>query len=503
MSKLTPALKFRDFIQVLRDENDLVEITKEVDPYLEVGAIMRKAYESNLPAPLFTNIKGASKDLFNILGCPAGLRSREIGDHGRIAHHLGLDPKTPIKEIIDFLLRCKHKKPLPPTIVSASSAPCKQHVLSEDEIHLESLPTPFLHQSDGGKYLQTYGMWILQTPDKKWTNWSIARGMVVDDKHITGLVIRPQHIRAIADSWAEIGKGDQIPFALCFGVPPAAILVSSMPIPAGQSESDYIGAILGEPIPVVKCESNDLMVPATCEMVFEGTLSMNETHSEGPFGEMHGYVFKGDGHPCPMYTVKSMTYRDNAILPVSNPGLCTDETHTLIGSLVAAEAKQLAMESDLPVLDAFTPYEAQALWLVLRVDLAKLQALKTNPEEFCKKVGDLYFNSKVGFIIHEIVLVADDIDIFNFREVIWAYVTRHTPVSDQIAFDDVTSFPLAPFVSQSPRNKTLKGGKCVTNCIFRQQYVGDLEYVTCDFEKGYPKELTESINKNWESFGYI
>lgn len=133
MRKLNPALEFRDFIQVLKDEDDLIEITEEIDPNLEVGAIMRKAYESHLPAPLFKNLKGASKDLFSIFGCPAGLRSKEKGDHGRIAHHLGLDPKTTIKEIIDYLLECKEKEPLPPITVPVSSAPCKTHILSEEK----------------------------------------------------------------------------------------------------------------------------------------------------------------------------------------------------------------------------------------------------------------------------------------------------------------------------------------------------------------------------------
>ena len=90
-----------------------------------------------------------------------GLRSKEKGDHGRIAHHLGLDPKTTIKEIIDYLLECKGKEPLSPTPVPVSSAPCKTHILSEEKIHLQSLPTPYLHVSDGGKYLQTYGMWTV------------------------------------------------------------------------------------------------------------------------------------------------------------------------------------------------------------------------------------------------------------------------------------------------------------------------------------------------------
>uniref|UniRef100_UPI003D18FCDF decarboxylase n=1 Tax=synthetic construct TaxID=32630 RepID=UPI003D18FCDF len=501
MSALNPALRFRDFIQVLKNEGDLIEITTEVDPNLEVGAITRKVYEEKLPAPLFNNLKGASKNLFNILGCPGGLRSKKGNDHARIALHLGLDSQTPMKKIIDYLLEAKTKKPIPPHEVPASGAPCKENLLSGDEIDLTSLPVPLLHHGDGGKYIQTYGMWVLQTPDKSWTNWSIARGMVVDDKHITGLVINPQHIRQVADAWAAIGKGDKIPFALCFGVPPAAILVSSMPIPEGATESDYIGALLGESLPVVKCETNDLMVPATSEIVFEGTLDLNDLVPEGPFGEMHGYVFPGQGHPCPLYTVNAITYRNNAILPVSNPGLCTDETHTLIGGLVSAEAKQLAIEHGVPILDAFTPYEAQALWLALKVDLKKLQALKTNPKEFSKKVGDIYFRSKVGFIIHEIILVGDDIDIFDFRKVIWAYTTRHTPVDDQYYFDDVKAFALAPFVSQSPRIKTLKGGKCVTNCIFPQQYERDVDFVTCNFD-GYPEEIKDKVLQNWSAYGY-
>lgn len=123
---------------------------------------------------------------------------------------------------------------------------------------------------------------------------------------------------------------------LCFGVPPAAIMTSSMPIRKlsvgqntnfswaysltaadGVSEGGYIGAFIGESIPVVKCETNDLLVPATSEIVFEGFLSVTETAPEGPFGEMHGYIFPGDSHDSPVYKVNCITHRDDAILPMS------------------------------------------------------------------------------------------------------------------------------------------------------------------------------------------
>ena len=155
--------------------------------------------------------------------------------------------------------------------------------------------------------------------------------------------------------------------------------------------------------------------------------------TEGPFGEMHGYCFPQDHHTQPLYRVNHISYRDEAIMPISNPGLCTDETHTLIGGLVSAETKYLISQH--PVLskiveDVFTPYEAQALWLAVKINIQELIKLQTNAKELLNLVGDFLFKSKecykVCLILHEVILVGDDIDIFDFKQLIWAYTTRHT-----------------------------------------------------------------------------
>lgn len=78
--------------------------------------------------------------------------------------------------------------------------------------------------------------------------------MVYDKHHLTGLVIEPQHIWQIHQMWKKEGK--DMPWALCFGVPPAAIMAASMPLPGGPSEAEYIGALSGSPLPVVKCGTN-------------------------------------------------------------------------------------------------------------------------------------------------------------------------------------------------------------------------------------------------------
>ena len=444
------------------------------------------------------------ENLFNIAGCIGGLRG--VGNkYARIAHHLGLGNGAEMKEIIDFLLAAKKKKGIPPVEVAKDSAPCKENILRGNQVNLEQLPAPYLHDEDGGKYIQTYGMFVLQTPDKSWTNWSIARAMIHDEKHLTGLVMNPQHIRCVADQWKAVGRENSVPFALCFGVPPAAIMVSSMPIPEGISEGDYVGAIVGEPIKVVKAETSNLEVPADSEIVLEGTLNLDHLVPEGPFGEMHGYVFPGTTHPCPTYTVDVISYRNNAILPVSNPGLCTDETHTLIGSLAAAEAKQICLNHPVfskIVIDAFTPYESQVLWLVFKINVGELVKLKIDSNSLADLFAKEIFGNKVGMIIQEIVLVGDDIDIFDFNKLIWAYVTRHTPGDDQYFYENYRAFPLAPFISQGPRIKTKTGGNCVTDCLFPQQYHDpNFRFVTCDF-LSYDTSLRDKINENWTAYGY-
>jgi UbiD family decarboxylase len=163
--------------------------------------------------------------------------------------------------------------------------------------------------------------------------------MVIGKNQLAGLVFKPQHIWQIHQMWKQEKK--DVPWALAFGVPPAAIMAASMPIPDGVTEAGYIGAMTGSALDVVKCETNDLLVPANAEIVLEGTLSITETAPEGPFGEMHGYVFPGDTYPWLVYTVTAITYRNGVILPVSNCGRITDETHTFIGSLAVAQIRQI------------------------------------------------------------------------------------------------------------------------------------------------------------------
>ncbi|KAL4893627.1 UbiD decarboxylyase family [Aspergillus ambiguus] len=492
-----PDLCFRAFVDALKLDNDLVEINTPIDPYLEAAAITRRVCETNDRAPLFNNVTGMQNGLFRILGAPGSLRKSPSDRYGRLARHLALPPTASMREILDKMLSASTIPPIEPTILL--TGPCKENRLDESQIDLTKLPAPLIHQSDGGRYIQTYGMHVVQTPDGKWTNWSIARAMVHDKNHLTGLVIQPQHIWQIHQMWKNEGR--DVPWALAFGVPPAAIMASSMPIPDGVTEAGYVGAMTGSSLELVKCDTNDLYVPATSEIVFEGTLSITETGPEGPFGEMHGYVFPGDVHIGAKYKVNRITYRDNPILPMSSCGRLTDETHTMIGSLAAAEIRKICQQNGLPVTDAFSPFESQVTWVALRIDAAGLRKMKTTSQEFRRRVGDLVFNHKAGYTIHRIVLVGDDIDVYDGGDVMWAFSTRCRPGMDETFFEDVRGFPLIPYMSHGNGSATT-GGKVVSDALMPTEYTTGRDWEPADFKSSFPEEVKRRVEENWTTMGF-
>lgn len=319
---LSPTTDFRSFLDVLRSQGDLVDIHREVDPHLEVGAIARRVSERDAKVPLFHNVKGANKGLWKMISNLQSLRQSPETRCARIALGLGLPANASWKNINDKLLKAKSAKP--PKSKVLETGPCKERKLFGDEIDLTQLPAPLLHKNDGGNYVQTYGMHILQSPDGSWTNWSISRAMVNDKRKLVGLCIPPQHNWQIREMWRKEGK--DVPWALALGVSPAAIIAAALPIPDGVSELDYVNALTGIPLDLVKCETNDLLVPATSEIVFEGTLSTTETGPEGPFGEYFGHSFNREARNGPIYHVDAITYRDGAIMPISVPGKLADES---------------------------------------------------------------------------------------------------------------------------------------------------------------------------------
>lgn len=146
-------------------------------------------------------------------------------------------------------------------------------------------------------------------------------------------------------------------------------------------------------------------------------------------------------------------------------------------------------------------FETQVTWVALKIDTEKLRAMKTNSKEFSKKIGDLVFKHKAGLTIHRLVLVGEDIDVFDFKDVIWAFCTRCRPKDDEVFFDDVTAFPLIPYNGHGSFDSWV-GGKVVSDALLPVEYTTGANWQAADFKNSYPEEVKAKVNNEWEVMGF-
>jgi 4-hydroxy-3-polyprenylbenzoate decarboxylase len=485
----------REYIDTLREVGELVDVEREVDWNLEIGAIIRRVYELGAPAPLFANIKGIERG-FRVLGAPAATSSAHGRYLSRVALSLGLPATASGREIIDALVEARDAQPIPPRLVA--SGPCKENIDLGDAVDLLKFPTPFFHEGDGGRYIGTYGTIVARTPDGTWTNWSNARVMLLDGKRMSGIVSPFQHLGMIHKMWKEQGK--DMPFALCLGVEPAISFVSGMPLPKFVNESDYLGGYLGEAIDVVACETVKLEAPATAEIIIEGYLSATKTTVEGPMGEYAGYVWPGAGEMRPVYHITAITYRHDPILPVVVAGEPVEEDHTVQGIPSAAETLVQLRQAGIPATMAWVTLEVANHWLVVTLPNNWKQHTELDRDALFKKIGDTVFQSKFGAVIPKVIVLNDDIDASNTNEVIWGFATRVRPVSGEHFFNHEATSPFIAFLTNDEKF-SFDTTKVVYDGLAPEEWGERLPKRT-SFKHNYSRELQERVVRNWQAYGY-
>jgi len=482
----------REYLDQLRSLGEVQEIETEVDWNLEMGAIIRRSYELQAPAPLFTRIRGIERG-FRVLGAPAGV-SRKNG-LARVALSLGLPAAAGAREMVEALAEAHRQPPLPPRRVP--DGPCKENKSFGKDVDLWRLPAPLIHEGDGGRYLNTWGTTVARTPDQKWTNWSISRAMVSSKNTLTGLVLPQQHLGIIWAQWQALHK--PMPFALALGTEPVIPFVSGMPLDANVDEANFIGGYLGDPVDVVDCETVDLQVPATSEIVLEGTISVEERAREGPMGEYSGYLSPGGGSPHPVFHVSAMTYRHEPILPVVAAGEPIEENHTCWGLVVSAQILWELRTQGFPVSMCFCPFQSAAHWLVITVDPSYRS--RYTAAQLAQELGEAVFRSRSGSFIPQILLLEDDVDATNLEEVVWAFATRCHPARDRLLFPDQAVLPLVAYLGPEERRQA-RTTKVVWNGLPADDLPAEQRPRRSSFRHLWPQEIQERVIRNWQQYGY-
>lgn len=491
-----PLTDLRHYIEALRGLGEIHEIDAPVALDLELGAIIRRCGETGSPAPLFNAFSDHPAG-FRILGAPASTSAQPGMELARVAVSLELPPTASGLDITEAIAASLDKPAIDPVIVD--DAPVFENVVTGEEVDLNILPVPLLHYGDGGRYLNTFGCIVARTPDGSWTNWSIARMMLVDGKRLTGIVALEQHVGMIAKMWADIGK--PMPFALALGVEPSIPFICGMPLPAHVTEAGRLGALMGRAIRTVRCKTVDLEAPASAEILIEGHLHLDELVEEGPMGEFAGYVPMDPKMRRPTYRISAISHRDNAILPVVAAGEPVEENHTAWGIPTSAQILYDLRKAGIPATAAWIPLQTALHWLVVTVprDWRRKSGLDET-QALCRRIGEVMFSTKAGALIPKVIVVNDDVDPTNLKELVWAFATRCHPFIGHANFEHIAAAPLLAYLREGEKIAA-NTGKVVYNCLPPDEW-GEALPIRASFRHGYPAEIVDQVKRRWSEYGF-
>ncbi|HAX46689.1 MAG TPA: menaquinone biosynthesis decarboxylase [Nitrospina sp.] len=306
----------REFIERLEFDNELVRIKERVSPLLEIAEITDRV--SKQPgggkALLFENVEGSSMPvLINAFGSTKRMNAA-LGVHNieKIARdidkYLKVAPPTTLMDKVKLLPMLLEAAAFPPKMVSEKQAPCQEVVLTGDDVDLGEIPVLQCWPDDAGRFI-TFPIVVNRSADRKLRNVGLYR-MQIYDKKTTGM---HWHIHKDgAHFFHDYRKQNKImDCAVAIGADPTVCYSASAPLPYGIDEFLLAGFIRKTPVPLVKCKTVDLEVPATSEIILEGFIDPSEMRLEGPFGDHTGY-YSQDGD-YPVFHITAITHRRNPI----------------------------------------------------------------------------------------------------------------------------------------------------------------------------------------------
>ncbi len=396
----------RSYLELLKSAGLLLTIKRQVDPRFEVAALMKEA-EKKGKALLFENVKPGLPLVNNLLG-----------SRGMLALLFGTTRERVVPEWIHRV-----QTPIPPSL--SSSSPVKEVIKKGSEVNLQELPIVTHCSKDAGPFI-TAGMVVAKDPHTGFRNVSVNR-MQYKGKNKLGIrMMPPQHLGLIHQECEKQGRPLEI--AVAIGNHPFDMLAAATTLEYGVDELSVAGSLRGEPLQVVKCETVDIEVPASAEIVLEGEVLAGVREAEGPFGDFMQYYVPVMENA--VFQVKAVTHRRRPTYQTIQAGSLED-THLLA---LSREAK--VYEAVRKVADV------QAVCLAPTI-LGCTISIRKRFEGEPKNVAAAAFGAYSW--LKYCVVVDHDVDVFDMNDVWWAMATRSRPDQGLLLIQHALGFPRDPF----------------------------------------------------------
>jgi len=413
----------REFIRALEKHKELKRIPFEVDPYLEITEFADRSVKSGGPALLFEKPKGS--DIPVLINAFASMRRMEIALEvssveeiaGRISDLLAMQKPEGLFGKLKMLPKLAELGSIFPKTVS--SGPCKDVIRHEGKFDLNYLPVLHCWPQDAGRFI-TLPMVFSRNPDTGKRNCGCYRLQVFDGS-TTGMHWQThkqgaEHYRRLRAA----GQNKRMDIAVAIGSDPATMYSAILPLPPDLDEMMIAGFLRGKPVEMVKCETNDLEVPANSEIVLEGYVELGELRREGPFGDHTGFYSLDDDYP--VFHVTCVTHRKSPIYATTIVGPPPMEDFYM-GKAIERIFLPL-MRLQLPeIRDVAMPAEGIFHNLIL-------VAIRKSYPGHARKVMHAIWGLGQAMFSKCIVVVDEDVDVQNSSEVAWKVLNNIDPERD-------------------------------------------------------------------------
>ncbi|MGH3089428.1 MAG: UbiD family decarboxylase [Rubrobacteraceae bacterium] len=404
------AKTLRTWLDYLQRTDRLATIEKQVSLDFELAAVAK--HLDGQKAAYFTNVEGHGVPVVSGVASTRRMFAEacETDDYGLVEK---------------FTEAAADPRPCSP--VEKSEAPVKENVVLDNIDLMGMLPIPVHHEEDSGNYI-TAGLFIVRDPETRKQNVSIHR-LQISSKDRLGALILARHTHHIHEQAEE--RGEPLECAVVIGVDPVTMLASQASIPFGVDELEVSSALREEPLPVVRCETVDIDVPAHAEIVIEGKILPNVREPEGPFGEFPKYY--GPRSDKEVVEVSAITHRD---APIFHTIIPAGYEHLLLGGI---------------------PREA-SLFQMVRQTVPTVRAVHMTPGGTCRYHAVISIKKTVEgqgknavfaalantFDIKHVHVVDEEVNIFDPEEVEWAMATRFQAERDLIVVHGAEGSKLDP-----------------------------------------------------------
>ena len=426
----------RDFIAHLEKLGELKRIAVEVDPKLEMTEICERVLKAGGPALLFEkpthhsmpvlgNLFGTVKRVALAMGASPDeeplARLRAIGE--TLAYLKEPEPPKGLRDAWDKLPLVKQLMTMAPRVVT--NAPCRDIVWEGNDVDLAKLPIQTCWPGDVAP-LVTWGLTVTRGPNKSRQNIGIYRQQVIAQNK---LIMRWLAHRGGALDFRDhtlAHPREPFPVAVALGCDPATTLGAVTPVPDSLSEYQFAGLLRGEKTEITQCLSHDLQVPAQAEIVLEGFIHPGETALEGPFGDHTGYY--NEQERFPVFTIERITQRRNAIYHSTYTGKPPDEP-AMLGVALNEVFVPLLKKQFPEIVDFHLPPEGCSY------RLACVSMKKQYPGHAKRVMFGIWSFLRQFMYTKFIIVTDDDVNVRDWKEVIWAMTTRVDPRRDTLIAD--------------------------------------------------------------------